>query len=307
MARKTSPTLKIRVPASTSNLGPGFDGLGMALNLFNDFLVKPKKTGQNRIVGRGTCEGLRGGRNIFFDSMRRVSAMAGRACPKVDVEVKGGVPVARGLGSSATAIVAGALAANVLLGSPFGPEELMLPMLKVEGHPDNLAPALFGSLTASAVTPSQVLVHRYSPHRDWRVALLIPNYELSTAKARQAIPKKVPHRDAVFNLTRVPLIIDALIAGDGDELRMLVDDRLHEPYRKKLIKRYEQIRKAALDAGASAVYLSGAGPTMAALCLGERRAGRVARRMARAFTSRETEARSSVYRPRSRGATLQLL
>lgn len=275
------PHLKIRVPATSANLGPGFDGLGMALNLFNDFIVTPKESGANTITGRGTCEGIGGADNIFFTAFRRVCKLAGAPAPKIDVVVKGRIPVARGLGSSATAIVAGAMGANAILGSPLTPEELVLAMAQEEGHPDNVAPAFHGGLTASVFTGDHLFTHVYRPHPSWRVVLLIPGYQLSTEKARAAIPKMVPHRDAVFNLTRVPLVLDAILTGDAEELRHVLDDRLHEPYRKRLIKGYDTIRRAALDAGAAAVYLSGAGPSMAALCKGKPSAERVSLALAK--------------------------
>lgn len=309
MAKKSNKpsAVKVSVPATSANLGPGFDCLGIALNLMNDFRVEVKAQGEDEFIGTGTSAGVGAGPNLFTTSMDAVYRAAKRKRPPVLVRAHGRVPLARGLGSSATAIVGGVVAANALLGGRFAQEDLLQIATEVEGHPDNVAPALLGSLTASARTEEGVITHVYRPHRDWRVVLLIPSYELSTSKARRAIPKKIPHTDAVANLSRIPLLIDALVAGDANELRLVMGDRLHEPYRKKLIEGFNEIKAAALKAGAGGVYLSGAGPTIAALCLGEKAAKKVARAMAKASKKIDPKHETLVLRPRSRGAILRIL
>lgn len=306
--RKNSPgtTIRVSVPATTANLGPGFDSLGMALDLANEFTVTPVGKAGDSTVGRGTCESIRGGHGVFFDAMDLVYDIARRKRPGVHVEIDGKVPIGRGLGSSATAIVGGALAANALLGDRFAAEDLIGPVAELEGHPDNVAPALFGSLTASVMLESGVITHIYRPHSSWRLALLIPGYELPTHESRKAIPKNIPLRDAVFNLTRVPIIIDALVEGDADILRRVLDDRLHEPYRKKFIKGFDEIRHAGLRAGAAAVYLSGAGPTMAAICPNQAVAERARKAMSRA-ASFDPAHTSLVLKPQSGGARVRRL
>lgn len=298
--------LHIRVPATTANLGPGFDCLGLALELYNDFKIIPFEKGPSVIVGRGACAGLQGAENIFFAALRRVCKMAGAKPMPLRVEVDGRVPMARGLGSSATAIVAGAMAANRLLGDPLRPAELLLAMTREEGHPDNVAPAFFGGLTAAVDFGDRVLVKGEDLHPDWRLAVLIPDYPLSTEKARKAIPPKIPVRDAVFNLTRLPFIMDCLAEGWTEDLGPLLEDRIHEPYRKKLIKGYDAIRMAAREAGAAAVYLSGAGPTMAAFCLGARAAKRVSAAMLGVAKAKGFAAEAPVLRPSRKGATIRV-
>jgi homoserine kinase len=213
--------------------------------------------------------------------------------------------MARGLGSSATGVVAGALAANRLLGDPLSLDEILALVVGVEGHPDNVSPALLGALTASARIGAATLTHQYQPHPDWRLALHVPAYALSTALARAALPARVPLADAVFNLTRTPLIVDTLVSGDARELAALLEDRLHEPYRRRSIHRYAAIRKAALEAGGAAVFLSGAGPTMAAFCMGDRAARRVADAMLAAAPRRSGAARALVLRPSLKGACVE--
>lgn len=306
--RKQDPAnrVKVSVPATTANLGPGYDTLGMALDLANDFTVTRLGREADHTIGRGTCEDLHGGTNIFHDAMDRIYRMARRKRPNVQVEIEGRVPIGRGLGSSATAVVGGALAANAMLGNPFHAEELLGPVTEIEGHPDNVAPALFGSLTAAAMTSAGVIVHVYRPHPTWHLALLIPSFELPTSEARKAIPRRIAHADAVFNLTRIPFVIDAITEGDSDVLHRVMEDKLHEPYRKKFIKGFDRIRTAGLRAGAPAVYLSGAGPTIAAFCPGPSMAERVRKAMSRAaaFDPNHT---SMVLKPNLKGAQFRVL
>lgn len=306
--RKQDPAnrVKVSVPATTANLGPGYDTLGLALDLSNEFTVTRLGREDDRTIGRGTCEKLHGGANVFHEAMDRIYRMARRKRPKVQVEIDGKVPIGRGLGSSATAVVGGALTANAMLGSPFNAEELIGPVAEIEGHPDNVAPALFGSLTAAVTTPQGVIVHVYRPHTTWHLAVLIPSFELPTGEARKAIPKRVPHADAVFNLTRIPFVIDAITEGDSDVLHRIMEDRLHEPYRKKFIKGYDRIRVAGLRAGAPAVYLSGAGPTLAAFCAGKSIAERVRKAMSRA-ASFDPNHKSMVLKPNLKGARVRVL
>lgn len=306
-SRKSAPrAVRVSVPATSANLGPGFDTLGIAVELTNEFTVTRLDADFDRIHGEGTCAGIVDGGGVLFEAMDRVCELANRKRPTVEVMIQGRVPMGRGLGSSATALVAGALAANALLGNKFTPEDLISPLTELEGHPDNVAPALFGALTASVMTGEGVLVHAYKPHADWRIAALIPSYQLPTSEARRAIPAEIPLKDAVFNLTRVSFVIDALVEGDADILSAVLSDRLHEPYRKKFIRDYDAIRDAALHAGAAAFYLSGAGPTLAAFCQGERAAERVRRAMSRAAVS-DPAHEAVILMPRRKGAQVRAL
>lgn len=266
--------LLIRVPASTSNLGPGFDCVGLALSLYNDFTVRPLAEGPNRLEGRGTCEGLNGDGNHFFKTMERVARRAGAEPPPVEAIVDGGVPLGSGLGSSATACVAGALAANYYLGGPLTIESLIEVLIEVEGHPDNVTPALLGGLTVTAIDEAGPLVHVYEPDASWRYVVIVPDYSLSTKKMRTLLPSKIPIEDAVYNIGRVPLVLDALVSGDAEMLRRALSDRIHEEKRGAQIKRYRRMKRAAIEAGAAAVFISGSGPTVAAVCKGEDLAGR---------------------------------
>lgn len=295
---------RIRVPATTANLGPGFDCLGMALNLYNEFHVMRIEKGPSVITGGGLCEGLSTTENIFFDAFNRLFKLARTKPIPVHVHVEAEIPMARGLGSSATAIAAGVLAANLMLDHRFTMDQLLLEASREEGHPDNVAPALLGGLVAATFTGDHVVVHHADPHSKWRLAVLIPSYELATEKARRAIPKTIPHKDAVFNLTRVPLVMECLIRGRHEDLRVVLDDRLHEPYRKKLIRGWDAIRAAALDSGAASTFLSGAGPTIAAFCWGDATARKVATAMGEAARRSKITASARVLSPCASGSII---
>lgn len=267
--------LLIRVPASTSNLGPGFDCVGLALSLYNDFTVQPLEEGPSRLEGRGTCEALNGDGAHLFKTMERVARRAGGQLPPVEVVVDGGVPLGSGLGSSATACVAGALAANYYLGGPLSVEALVEVLVESEGHPDNVTPALLGGLTVTAVGDGGPLVHVYEPDPEWRYVVIVPDYSLSTKKMRTLLPSKISLQDAVYNIGRVPLVLDSLVGGDEEMLGRALSDRLHEQQRGARIKRYRRMRRAAIEAGAATVFISGSGPTVAAVCKGEEKARRV--------------------------------
>jgi homoserine kinase len=275
--------LVLRVPASTSNLGPGFDVLGLALTLYADYTFTVLEEGQpNRFKGQGGFAGITASlaaENPLFAAMDHIARAAGRRFPPVAVVARGRVPVGKGLGASAVGAVAGALACNALVGSPFTREALLAHLIELEGHPDNVTPSLLGGLTLTAQDAAGPLVHLYECDAAWRVALLIPDYATSTPLTRAALPKKVRRSAAVFNLARVPLVIDALVAGDAATLGRALQDKLHEKPRGKLIKRRGKIRAAALEASAAAVFISGSGPTLAAFCKGPAAAKRVAAAM----------------------------
>lgn len=294
----------IRVPASTSNLGPGFDTLGLALDLYTDYTVRRLEGGPSRIEGEAAGEPIRAADCPFLPMMERTFALAGVKPKAVAVEVQGEVPIGMGLGWSAAARVAGALAANVLLGMPFTREFLLDHLTEAEGHPDNVTPALMGGLTATVQTNHGVIFKVFQLAATWRLALLIPDYALPTHEARRALPKKAPLKDAVFNLSRVPFIIDALTRGDGAMLTRVMEDRLHEPYRAELIRRHDKIRRAARHAGAVATFISGAGPAIAAICHGEGAAREALTAMLEATEGADFKAQGRVLTPERDGAKI---
>ena len=296
--------VRVRVPASTANLGPGFDCLGLAMQLYNE--VELLTTGPDalriEVVGRPSGEMIPDDeRNLAYRAASAVFAMASHRPQCLTVRLLLSTPMARGLGGSAGAIIGGMTAANALLGDMLDRHELLAAAAQMEGHPDNVSACMHGGLVLSLVTDSGVAFRRYEPAPGIRLVLLVPEYELPTVKARQAIPKTVPHRDAYFNLARVPFVVDKLVSGDLSDLAGFMDDRLHQPYRKDLVREYDIIASEAENAGAAAVCLSGAGPTMLAVCE-EQHAAAVAAAMKNVLDALNIPSQTIVTRPDTEGA-----
>lgn len=261
----------VDVPSTTANIGPGFDCLGAALELNNQFSIK-------RIEGDGErfeliIEGeegshLRGGPdNLFYRAAQRVWRTAGLEPVGLEARVKLAVPPARGLGSSATAIVAGLVGANALIGDLLSKETLLELAIDIEGHPDNVVPSLLGGLCMTAKAASQRWrVVRCEWSKSIKAVVAIPSIRLSTNEARRAMPKTIPVGDAVLNLGALTLLLQGLRTGNGALIADGMHDRLHEPYRWRLIKGGLEVKEAALTAGAWGCAISGAGPSILALC-----------------------------------------
>lgn len=277
-------TVFVSVPASSGNVGVGFDVLGLALSLRNELTVRVTGTTvvEMRVRGEGAGSLPADHRNPVLSTMRWLFRRAGRRIPGLDITCLNRIPLARGLGSSSTAYLAALLAANRLMGDPYSDEEILGFATTFEGHPDNVAPALHGGLRASALIAGKVISVALPVPRCALVAA-IPDFKLATSKARAALPAKVPLADAVFNLSAVALLPHALSSNEG-LLSGLLADRLHEPYRARLIPGFQKVRAAAVRSGAYAMTLSGAGPTLLSFVPRGRQA-RVATAMKRAFAS----------------------
>jgi homoserine kinase len=260
----------VDVPATTANIGPGFDCLGAALDLGNRFELRVIEGGGERfdlIIQGSEGSHLRGGPdNLIYRSAQRVWREAGVDPMAVEARVQLAVPPARGLGSSATAIVAGLIGANALVGEPLSPEKLLELAIDIEGHPDNVVPSLLGGLCMTARAAS----NRWRVVRcEWdplvKAVVAIPAIRLSTSEARRAMPRSIPIPDAVLNLGALTLLLQGLRTGNGDLIADGLHDRIHEPYRWGLIQGGRRVREAALEAGAWGCVISGAGPTLLAL------------------------------------------
>ena len=258
-------SVTVRIPATTANLGPGFDCLGMALNLWNEAVFSIEKSSLDiSIQGEGQGVLPRNNRNhiaraffSFFESMH-LPAPAG-----LRIQCDNHIPLGSGLGSSAAACLAGLVAANILSGRQASMEEILCLAAEMEGHPDNVTAALLGGLVIVVKDQDEILTRRYDVP-DLQVAVVIPEINLPTEVARAALPLQVPLRDAVFNLGRTALVCDAIRTGDYDLLGKVMVDRLHQPYRLALIPGGAQALQAARQAGASAAAISGAGPGLIA-------------------------------------------
>ena len=260
----------VRVPATTANLGPGFDCLGMALDIWNQVRFQPDDRPGVSVKGQGAGELSTGTDNLVYQSSLRYLKELGHEGMSFSVACDNEIPLARGLGSSAAAIVGGLLGASVLAGEREPDMERLLHLaVAIEGHPDNAAAALFGGCQI-VVQEEGELVHAAVPLADeLRAVLFIPDAPISTDKARRVLPANVSRYDAVYNVGRVALLVNALATGDADSLRVATRDRLHQPAREKLLPAMPLLFRSALDAGALGAFLSGSGPTILALTNGK--------------------------------------
>jgi len=291
-------SVTIQTPATTANLGPGFDCLGLALDLWNKTTFTLEGTGVH-IKIRGEGNGLLplDDRNLVLRSALRLFQSIGTPLPEgLSIQCENHIPLGAGLGSSATAIISGLMGANRLLGNPVSTEEILRLAVAIEGHPDNVASALLGGLTL-VITVGEGVIARSLPVAPLVVALAVPAIHLPTSTSRAALPREVPLSDAVFNIGRNAFVIEALRTGDLNLLGKVMDDRLHQPYRLKLIPGGEAAFAAARRAGAAAVALSGAGPSVVAFTPpDEGTAQRIGESMVGAFEKAGVKARSLVLK-----------
>lgn len=281
---KVLARVTVTAPASTSNLGPGFDCLGLALGLRNELTLELHDASGSVMVeveGAGADDLPRGEQNMLVVAARQVlpPSLPGRLVFKA----RNRVPLARGLGSSAAAIVSGLWAGAHLLGTLRRSEDELEQMaVALEGHPDNIAPCVHGGLTASLTVDGRARAHRLGIHPSLSAVVCIPDYELSTKKARGVLPETVFLADAVFNTSRALLLTKTLESGHVSRLPELMKDRLHQPYRAKLVPGLEDALTAAVEHGAAGAALSGSGPTVFAFVEG--RNASVGEAMVRAFS-----------------------
>ena len=252
----------IRVPATTANLGPGFDAFGCALSLYTD--VTFEETDEAGLTITGCDEAFTGPDNLAYTSYCAVLASLSEEIRGVKIHIDAHIPICRGLGSSAALLVAGAMGANVLRGSRLSTQGLLNITNAMEGHPDNLAPAFYGGLTASMVDNGLPVTVNFPLHPGWEFLALVPDFDLPTSLARSVLPEQISRGDAIYNVAHGAMVLKALELGDEKLLRSAMQDRLHQNYRKKLIPDYEKIEALVRTTGAG-FCLSGAGPTL--LCI----------------------------------------
>ena len=253
----------VKAPATSANMGPGFDCLGIALNMWNIVSVEAGGRGFE-IYGHGEDELPRDESNLVWASVARVFREAGRAMPPVSLVCHNQIPTTRGLGSSSAALVGGLVAGNKLCGSPFDKNELLQMAADIEGHPDNVAPALFGGMQIAVTQDGRVLSAPVPVPDGLSAVLYVPDTPMPTEQARGLLESDVPRSDAVFNIGRAALLVRALATGDLRHLDAATDDRLHQPARQTIFFPMKNIIRAALGAGALGAFLSGAGSTVLA-------------------------------------------
>lgn len=262
-------SITVTVPATSANLGPGFDCLGVALNLYNHFRFTRLDPSAGSLIITATGDEAdrvsRDASNLVYQSFLKLCETAGVDAPPVQIDIQLGVPLARGLGSSATAIAAGLTGANYLLHNAVDYNSVKALAIALEGHPDNIVPALLGGCQISADRDGRW----YDDGVPWNATVApvvaIPNFELSTAEARQVLPDNYSRADATFNGAHAALLIRGIQTGSRESLATAMQDKIHQPYRFGLIRGADAVRQAACEVGAYEVVISGAGPTLLAL------------------------------------------
>lgn len=297
----------VRIPATTANLGPGFDCLGLALRLYNDVEIESRPPGvvEVEVVGEGKGALPEDERNLVCRAVGAVGRRArgrrrGGALPGMRVRCVNRIPVARGLGSSAAAIVGGLVAGARFLGLALPPHEILDAALSFEPHPDNLTAALFGGLTVSAKNGIELECVRLRAPAGLRVAAVIPDRPVLTREARRVLPRRVPLRDAVANLSNTAVLVGALAVGDVALARLVMRDRLHQPYRERVVPGLRAALREAERRGIPGVALSGSGSTVVAF--GGRDVARTGELLRRAMARAGVRAEVRVLRPAAHGA-----
>lgn len=252
--------IRIKVPASSANMGAGFDCMGIALSLYNIIEIDKTDGGleiidENRKVPHNE-------NNLIYRAMNMVFEAVGCPIPGIRIVQKSKIPMTRGLGSSSACIIGGMVGANILSGKKLSYNEILDLAVKMEGHPDNVTPALFGGFTISAMEDDKTSFKSIKLKNNLKFAAVIPDYFVATKKSRGVVPEMFSKEDAVFNISRAALLAAALSTGDLRLLKTAVEDRMHQQYRSEYILGMNEIFKKTYDAGAIATYLSGSGPTI---------------------------------------------
>ena len=293
--------IDLKVPATTANLGPGFDTLGMGLDFYNEIQVKEIDSGlQIEIEGEGSNQLSTTEDNLIYQAMDELFTRVGYKPQGIYIKAINKIPLSRGLGSSAAAIVGGLLAANELVGHKFSISELVTLATEIEGHPDNVSPALLGGVVVSnCKSDSQDVIYEKIAAPRLKIVVCIPDYELSTAKARAVLPKQIDFDDVVFNVSHMGMLLTGLLKQDYEIIKEGLRDRLHQPYREKLLPGFKKIR-TELKSKALGIVLSGSGPTVIALTLEEEE--KIGEKMVDFFAQEDISADYFITTPTNQGA-----
>lgn len=254
--------IRVKAPATSANVGPGFDVFAFALNMYNEAIFERIETG---IEILGCPPDFANEDNLAYKAYKSVFDEAGVRMGGVRFTEYNTIPFCRGLGSSAAMIAEGAVAANEMIGRPFEKHELLELCLKIEPHPDNLAACIYGGFTSAIKLDDRHIIRKTNVNKELNFYAIITSQQVETEASRQVLPKTVSLNDAIFNISRASMIPAAFEAGDKELLKVLLDDRLHQPFRKKLIDDYEEVRSLTLESGAYAFYISGSGSTCIAM------------------------------------------
>ena len=294
-----------RVPASTTNLGPGFDVLGLALQLYSTISLEEIDEGTEiEVTGVDVDKLSNNESNIAYRAAKLVFDKCGYKPTGLRLVLTNGIPAIRGLGGSGTAILGGLLTANALCDEPFSRSELLDFATEFEGHPDNVAASLLGGLVISMMRGNHVHSIQLDCGSDLRVVVAIPDFSLSTEAARSVLPQTVDFADAIHNVSHSSMLVAAIATGKLDMLSLAMADRLHQPYRTSLIPGFDDVAESAMRAGALSVALSGAGPSVAAYCTTS--TDEVGSQMSEAFERNQISCDIKVLSIDSAGATVQM-
>lgn len=254
---------KIQIPATSANLGAGFDALGLALTFYN--YVEMEESDRIDIKSSDGLDIPTDEKNLIYISAKDLFNVCGKKLDGLKLRQTNSIPMARGLGSSSACIIAGLVGANKMLGDPLTKDDLVDLSAQIEGHPDNTAPALLGGIVTAVFDGRKVHWVKQEVFTKLKFVAVIPDFELKTEQARACLPKEIAHRDAVYNLSRAALFSASLLTGKFENLRTAVDDKLHQPYRMELIPHCRDVFDIAYTHGAYGAYISGAGPTIMAI------------------------------------------
>lgn len=255
--------IKVKVPATSANMGPGFDCMGVAVGIYNTFGFKETDGG---LVFKGIPEEFCNEDNIIYTSMITCFKKANYKFKGLEISILNqDIPISRGLGSSSSCIVGGLIGANGIMGNKFSREEILQMAIEIEGHPDNVAPAVLGGMVVAINENGQYYYDNVTINKEINFVPIIPNFRLSTKEARDVLPKELPIKDGVYNVGRAALMVAALNNGNLELLKYACKDSFHEKYRAKLINGFNEVKNEAYNNGAVASFLSGAGPTIMAV------------------------------------------
>lgn len=251
--------IEVKVPATSANMGPGFDCLGVAVNMYNKFSVEEIEEG---LVFEGCEDKFKNEDNLIYVAMKRCFEKIGYKPTGLRIKIESDIPVCRGLGSSASCVVGGVVCANELAGRVLNNQEILELAAEIEGHPDNVNPAFCGGMTASITEDDKVFYTNVKVKEGIKLCALIPDFTLSTEKARGVLPKNIDYKHGIFNVGRTALLISALNNGDFHLVKYACKDKLHEDYRAQLIENFYPIKEECERLNCLGVFLSGAGPTI---------------------------------------------
>lgn len=298
--------IRIKVPASTSNLGPGFDTLSLALDLYNEFTFKVTDGGlkiKQQIPGKVPEDS----NNLVYKSFCEAFKKLKKNPPGIELDIKCNIPLAAGLGSSASAVLSGLLAGNFLLNNALSKEEILSLATKIEKHPDNVSSALYGGLTISVTSGESVYVGKFPWPKELLIIVVIPDFDLPTSISRELLPLKISFGDATFNVSRTAYLLSCLLNKNWNGLRIGFQDRLHQPFRKDLVPGMEEVLQVGLNCGALGSTLSGAGPTLVAFVNNKEKAEHIGKTMTSKWEEFKVKSSCKVLNVAEEGAKVETL